>query len=98
VLQARDIKGMEEIHWKVVYLEKDLEFLKAALDEPTSYNVMYDSFELLTDKRKRSQIELLKECVFDLKRDFNKEFDSFERFKEEQLFSIKEKNEQIIEL
>jgi hypothetical protein len=89
---------MEEIHWKVVYLEKDLEYLKAALEEPNAYNILYDNFELLTDKRKRSQIELLKECVFELKRDYNKEFDAFERYKDEQLFAYKEKNEQIIEL
>ena len=54
VLKAADIKGMEEIHWKVVYMEKDLEYLKAALEEPTSYNIMYENFELLTDKRKRA--------------------------------------------
>lgn len=79
-------------------MEKDLETLRAALEEPQPYNILYEAFELFTDKRKRTQIELLKECVFDLKRDFNKEFDSFERFKEEQLFAIKERNEQIIEL
>ena len=80
-MQTRDIKGMDEIHWKVVYLEKELEYLKNALEDPNIYDILYDSFELFTDKRKRSQIELLKECVFELKRDFNKEFDTFERFK-----------------
>ncbi len=39
------------------------------------------------------QIELLREVIFELKRDFNKEFDGLERFKEDQLFLIKEKNE-----
>lgn len=41
---------------------------------------------------------MLKEVIFELKRDFNKEFDGLERFKEDSLFSIKEKNEQIKEL
>jgi hypothetical protein len=33
-----------------------------------------------------------------LKRDYNKEFDSLERYKEDQIFMIKEKNELIKEL
>jgi len=52
----RDIKGMEEIHWKVVYLERDLEELKKALEVPVPniYDLLYDAFELYTDQRKRS--------------------------------------------
>ena len=30
----RDIKGMEELHWKVVYMERELEELKKALEAP----------------------------------------------------------------
>ena len=48
--------------------------------------------------RKRNQIELIKEVVFELKRDYNKEFVDLEKFKEDQGFAIKEKNEAITEL
>ena len=44
------------------------------------------------------QIELLREVIFELKRDYNKEFDQLERFKEDQIFLIREKNELIKEL
>jgi hypothetical protein len=52
----RDIKGMEEIHWKVVYQERELEDLKAALnaDPVNIYDLLYDAFELYTDQRKRT--------------------------------------------
>jgi hypothetical protein len=56
----------------VVYLEKELEYLKSTLESPNIYDILYNAFELHTDKRKRCQIELLKECVFELKRDYNK--------------------------
>lgn len=51
VQMDRDIKGMEEIHWKVVYHEKELEDLKNALsaDPINIYDLLYDSFELYTD-------------------------------------------------
>jgi hypothetical protein len=47
----RDIKGMEEVHWKVVYLERELEELKKALEDPNPniYELLYDAFELYTD-------------------------------------------------
>jgi hypothetical protein len=47
----RDIKGMEEIHWKVVYLERELDDLKKALEAqpPNIYDLLYDAFELYTD-------------------------------------------------
>jgi len=79
----RDIKGMEEIHWKVVYMERELEDLKKALEEnPINiYDLLYDSFELYTDQRKRTQIEMIKEVIFELKRDFNKEFVALENYK-----------------
>ena len=93
-----DIKGMEEIHWKVVYLERELEDIKKALESPNIYDLLYDAFELYTDQRKRTQIELIREIVFELKRDYNKEFDALEAFKQEQIYAIKEKNEQIKEL
>ena len=88
-----DIKGMEEIHWKVVYLERELEDIKKALESPNIYDLLYDAFELYTDQRKRSQIELIREIVFELKRDYNKEFDALEAYKQEQIYAIKEKND-----
>lgn len=60
--------------------------------------MLYEPFELFTDVRKRNQIELIKEVVFELKRDYNKEFVDLEKFKEDQGFAIKEKNEAITEL
>lgn len=83
VQMERDIKGMEEIHWKVVYMERELEDLKKALEEnPINiYDLLYDSFELYTDQRKRTQIEMIKEVIFELKRDFNKEFVALENYK-----------------
>lgn len=53
---------------------------------------------MFTDVRKRNQIELIKQVVFDLKKDFNKEFLDLEKYKEDQSFAIKEKNELISEL
>jgi hypothetical protein len=61
-VMERDIQGMESMHWKVVYLEKDLEELKKALEGdyaptkpdpkergPNIYNFLYEAFELYTD-------------------------------------------------
>lgn len=92
-LQARDIKGMEEIYWAVHYQIRNLEEMKKALDKPNIWDLIYEGFELYTDTRKRLQIELLREVIFELKRDCNKEFDSLVQFKDECLFSIKEKND-----
>ena len=67
--------------------------MKKALDHPNIWDLIYDSFELYSDTRKRMQIDLLNEVVFELKRDYNKEFDQLEKFKEDCIFSIKEKND-----
>ena len=100
VQMERDIKGMEEIHWKVVYMERELEDMKKALDESpiNIYKLLYEGFELYTDQRKRTQIEMIKEVIFELKRDYNKEFMTLENYKQEQIYAIKEKMEQIVEL
>jgi hypothetical protein len=82
----------------VQYHIRNLEEMKHILDNPNIWDLIYESFELYTDPRKRMQIELLKEVIFELKRDYNKEFDSLEKFKEECLFTIKEKNDLIREL
>lgn len=41
--------------------------------------MLYEPYDLYRDKRKRCQIEFLKEVVFELKRDFNKEFTNLEQ-------------------
>lgn len=41
---------------------------------------------------------MIREVVFELKRDFNKEFAQLDAFKQEQIYVIKEKNEAIMEL
>jgi len=91
----RDIKGMEEIHWKVVYMERSLDDLKKSLEAavPNIYDLLYDAFELYTDQRKRTQIELIREVIFELKRDYNIEFAALEHIKQEQNYQIKEKME-----
>lgn len=41
---------------------------------------------------------MIKELIFELKRDFNLEFNALEKFKEDQIYAIKEKNSLIEEL
>ena len=99
--QVRDIKGMEELHWKVVQTKRDLEELKTLIEKPGSmdiFDLLYEPFELYTVKRKRVQIELLRECVFQLKRDFNAEFQKLKDLKENKITEIDEKNDIIREL
>lgn len=85
-MQQREIKGMEEIYWNVKYQLQTLDEIKKKLDHPNIWDLIYESFDLL------------REVIFELKRDFNKEFESLEKFKEDSLFTIKEKNEMIKEL
>ncbi len=91
--QQRDSKGMEEIHWKIVQFQRSIDDIKAGLETNNIYEVLYEPYELYRDKRKRTQIEFLKEVVFELKRDFNKEFEQLEKYKNDHIFSISEKNE-----
>jgi hypothetical protein len=55
-------------------LNRNLEDTKKALENPNIWDLIYESSELYSDSRKRIQIELLKEVLNELKRDFNKEF------------------------
>ena len=77
-----------------------MEELKAALnaDPINIYDLLYDAFELYTDQRKRTQIEMIKEVIYELKRDYNAEFTALESYKQDQLYVIKEKMEAIAEL
>jgi len=96
----RDIQGMDTMHWKVQYKNRDLEELKKALEAqiPNIYDLLYEAFELYTDQRKRTQIELIKEIIFELKRDYNKEFNDLNDHKQEELYKIKERMDAISEL
>lgn len=42
------------------------------------FDLIYEPFDLYTDVRKRNQIELIKGVIFQLKRNFNKEFKELE--------------------
>jgi len=97
-LQQRDIKGMEEMYWSVRYQLEQIDEVRKKLESPNIWDLIYEAYELYSNPHKRMQIELLREVVFELKRDYNKEFDALERFKEDQIFLIKEKNELIKEL
>ena len=96
--QQRDIKGMEEIHWRIVQTKRSIDDIKAALEGNSAFELIYEPYELYKDSRKRAQIEFLKQVVFELKRDFNGEFEQLEKYKGDQLFAIQEKNEQIRDL
>mmetsp|Transcript_16751 Transcript_16751/g.22593 ORF Transcript_16751/g.22593 Transcript_16751/m.22593 type:complete len:423 (+) Transcript_16751:1113-2381(+) len=96
--QQRDIKGMEEIHWRIVQTKRSIDDMKAALETNNIFEFIYEPYELYRDNRKRAQIEFLKEVVFELKRDFNREFEQLEKYKEAQKFAIGEKNEIIQDL
>lgn len=96
---TREIKGMEEMHWKVYFKIQDIEQARARLDKGFKvWDLLYEPYELFTDIRKRNQIELIKQVVFELKRDFNAEFSDLEKYKQDQIFGIQEKNELIQEL
>lgn len=82
-MQQRDIKGMEEMYWSVRYQLDSLDELRKRLDQPNIWDLIYEAYDLYSNPRKRMQIELLREVVFELKRDFNKEFDALERYKED---------------
>jgi len=60
----REVKNMDSMHWRVVFLERELDELRKKVDMPESeldiYDLLYDTFELYTDKRKRFQIELVR--------------------------------------
>ena len=61
-MQTIEIKGMEEIHWKVSFIKlfnKVGEDLKKSFENLNAYDILYDAFDLYTNKRKRSQIEII---------------------------------------
>jgi hypothetical protein len=89
---------MEEMHWTVVFKKREIDNLQKMIENPNIFDLLYESFELFSDSRKRTQIEFIRELVFELKRDFNKEFQELYKFKEDTIFAIGEKNVLIQEL
>jgi len=97
-MDQREIRGMEEMYWRVAFQLKTAEEMQKDIGDPNVFDILYEPFELYTDVRKRNQMEILKSVVFELKKDFNDEFESLQKFKDDQVFSIKEKNELIAEI
>lgn len=61
-----------------------MEKAKANLDKnPKAWDLLYEPYELFTDIRKRNQIEIIKQVVFELKKDFNEEFAALEQYKQD---------------
>jgi len=93
-VQNREVKNMDSMHWRVVFLERELDELKEKIGKPESeldiYDLLYDTFELYTDKRKRFQIEMVRQIVFEIKQDFNAEFTQLQKDKVESIFKIKD--------
>lgn len=88
--QTREMRSMEEMHWTVVFnrlseaeAEQKLSLIDAikerlAAEEGNMFDLIYEPFDLYTDVRKRNQIELIKGVIFQLKRNFNQEFNQLE--------------------
>jgi hypothetical protein len=97
-MQSREIRGMEEMHWRVYFQMKELQKILDDAEADNFYDMIYEPFELYSDIKKRNQIELIKAVIFQMKEDFNKEFSDLKQNKLDQEFAIQDKNEQIKEL
>lgn len=64
-------------------MQVSIDDMKKSLENPNIWDLIYETNELYADPRKRMQIEILNEVIFELKRDFNKEFEALEKFKED---------------
>ena len=51
--QSRDIKGMEEIHWKIIQTKRTIDDMKASLESQNIFEMLYEPYDLYRDKRKR---------------------------------------------
>ena len=51
--QQRDIKGMEEIHWRIIQTKRSVDDLKAAIETGAIFEMLYEPYDLYRDKRKR---------------------------------------------
>lgn len=58
---TREIKEMDQMHWRVIFGHQDIDKAKDQLDkDPKVWELLYEPYELFTDIRKRNQIELIK--------------------------------------
>jgi WD40 repeat protein len=96
--QNRDEANIAELRWKILTRKRELEDLRNNLHTLGSWDLIYEPFELYTDSRKRMQIEMIQDIVFKLKGEFNKEFENFQKFKDDQIFNIQERNNRITEI
>uniref|UniRef100_A0A7S3NRD1 Uncharacterized protein n=1 Tax=Euplotes crassus TaxID=5936 RepID=A0A7S3NRD1_EUPCR len=96
--QNRDESNIAELRWKIVTKKKELEDLKKDIHILGSWDLLYEPSDLYTDGRKKMQIEMLQDVVFALKQEYNKEFERFQRFKDDQIFAIQERSNRITEI
>jgi WD40 repeat protein len=62
------------------------------------WDLLYPALDLFTTKRKKTQILVLKNIIFKIKKAFNKEFETFVKFRNKEIDKINEYNNQIGEL
>ncbi|ORY35132.1 WD40 repeat-like protein [Neocallimastix californiae] len=58
-------------------------------------DLLFNSFDLVTNERKRIQIFILEEIIIDIKKQFNEKFDEQVKSKNDILSKVEEKNERI---
>lgn len=71
------------MYWKITFQIQTLDQIKKAMAKPNVMDLIYEPYELYPDVRKRNQIELLKAVAFQLKMDFNEEFNDLKKYKED---------------
>lgn len=57
--------------------------------------LLYNQFELFNREQKWIQISLIQECIFKIKENFNKEFETIMQRKVQEIARIKEKNQRL---
>ncbi|XP_013915005.1 PREDICTED: cilia- and flagella-associated protein 43 [Thamnophis sirtalis] len=80
--------------------EKKIDALVGSLSATYGGNtsLLYNQLELHTREEKISQIILLRDIIYNIKRSFNKDFDSVARMKELEIARVKEKNIRISQI
>jgi hypothetical protein len=57
--------------------------------------LLYNQFELYTREQKWIQIALIQDCIYKIKENFNKEFESVMQRKSQEIAKIREKNQRL---
>jgi len=52
-MAIREIKGMEEMHWRVEYQKRKADEIRKVLEKPNTFDLLYEAYELYPDIRKR---------------------------------------------